>query len=104
MAMLEREVESHLVRVVRAVGGRCEKFSPDHRAGWPDRIVMLPGGVLVWVELKRPRGGRLSALQLNAHHTLRALGQRVEVVWTKEQADRLIEELAPTPAAPGTRA
>ena len=35
---------------------------------------MLPGGVLVWVETKRPKGGRLSELQKLRHRQLRALG------------------------------
>ena len=90
---LERDVEQYLVRSVRSAGGRCEKFIPDYRAGWPDRIVLLPGGVSAWVELKRPRGGRLSPQQRHAHKVLRGLGQRVAVVWTKEDVDRLIAEL-----------
>lgn len=93
MAVREFEVERHLVRRVTDAGGRCEKFIPDVRAGMPDRIVLMPGGVLVWVELKKPKGGRLSSLQEYKHKVLRDLGQRVEVVWTKEEADRLIDQL-----------
>ena len=96
--MREREVESHLRRKVEQAGGRCEKFIPDLDNGMPDRIVMLPGGVLVWVETKKPRGGKLSEIQKLQHRRLRALGQRVEVVWTKDEADRLVEELAALPA------
>lgn len=96
--MREREVERHLRERVEAQGGRCEKFDPSLSPGMPDRIVMLPGGVLVWVELKKPKGGRLSELQRFRHRQLRALGQRVEVVWTKEQADALVAVLsAPVP-------
>lgn len=69
------------------------KFLPDFARGFPDRIVLLPGGRLVWAELKRPRGGVLSPSQLVQHTVLRRLGQRVEVVWTEEQADDLIREL-----------
>jgi len=94
--MREREVEAHLRKLVEGLGGECKKFVPDQDPGYPDRIVMLPGGVLVWVELKKPKGGRVSGLQKFRHAELRALGQRVEVVWTKEQADRLVAELAPT--------
>jgi len=70
------------------------KFLPDYKRGWPDRILLLPGGVSVWVETKRPVGGKLSSAQMVAHETLRRLGQRVEVVWTKEAADRLVEGLS----------
>ena len=91
--ILESEVESHLRKLTESVGGQCVKFLPDYKRGWPDRILLLPAGLLVWVETKRPEGGRLSPAQLVAHETLRRLGQRVEVVWTKEAADRLVEDL-----------
>ena len=93
---LENEVEGHLRRRVEKVGGVCVKFLPDFARGFPDRIVLLPGGVLVWVETKRPQGGVLSPVQKVQHVLLRRLGQRVEVVWTKDQADNLIASLVGT--------
>ena len=93
---LENEVEGHLRRRVEKVGGVCVKFLPDFARGFPDRIVLLPGGVLVWVETKRPQGGVLSPIQKVQHVLLRRLGQRVEVVWTKDQADDLIDSLVCT--------
>ena len=93
---LENEVEGHLRRRVEKVGGVCVKFLPDFARGFPDRVVLLPGGVLVWVETKRPQGGVLSPVQKVQHVLLRRLGQRVEVVWTKDQADDLIDSLVGT--------
>ena len=93
---LENEVEGHLRRRVEKAGGLCVKFLPDFARGFPDRIVLLPGGVLVWVETKRPQGGVLSPVQKVQHVLLRRLGQRVEVVWTKDQADALIDSLVGT--------
>ena len=90
---LENEVESYLRRKVEKKGGMCVKFLPDFARGFPDRIVVLPRGVLVWVETKRPLGGRVSPSQLLAHEQLRRLGQSVEVVWTKGEADALLERL-----------
>jgi hypothetical protein len=92
--ILESEVESHLRVKVELVGGQCVKFIPDYKRGFPDRLVLLPGGKSVWVETKRPVGGKPSPSQLVAHEQLRRLGQRVEMVWTKEAADRLVEALA----------
>lgn len=86
-------MEARLRRKAEEAGGLCAKFIPDFKPGMPDRLVVLPGGILVWVELKRPKGGRLSPLQLLRHKELAALGQRVAVVWTKEQANALICEL-----------
>ena len=93
---LENEVEGHLRRRVEKAGGVCVKFLPDFARGFPDRIVLLPRGVLVWVETKRPQGGVLSPVQKVQHVLLRRLGQRVEVVWTKDQADDLIDSLVGT--------
>ena len=91
-------MESHLRRRVEKTGGLCVKFLPDFARGFPDRLVLLPGGVLVWVETKRPQGGVLSPVQKVQHVLLRRLGQRVEVVWTKDQADDLIDSLVGTGA------
>lgn len=88
---LEREVETYLRLRVKRLGGKCLKFIPDFARGVPDRIVLLPGGIVIWVELKRPRGGRLSVMQRACHAELRALGQRVEVAWSKEDVDRILE-------------
>lgn len=91
--ILERDVESRLGKCVRDADGLCVKFVPDAMAGMPDRIVILPGGVLVWVELKRPSGGVLSARQKYRHAQLRRLGQRVAVCWSDADVDRLLDEL-----------
>lgn len=98
--MREREVERYLRDRVEQAGGRCVKFIPDIDNGMPDRVVMLPGGVLVWTEVKKPQGGALSELQRWQHRRLRELGQRVEVIWTKEDADRLVAELLDKRAPP----
>jgi hypothetical protein len=91
--VLEREVETYLRNRVKALGGKCIKLIPDYARGYPDRLVILPGGVLIWVETKKPRGGRLSLMQRVCHGELRKLGQVVEVVWSKEDADRLLARL-----------
>jgi hypothetical protein len=88
--MREREVEAYLRKRVEQAGGMCLKFVPDQAPGMPDRVVLLPGGTVIWVELKRPEGGRVAPLQAWRHEQLRRIGQRVEVVWTREQADELV--------------
>ena len=89
---LERDVESYLGKSVRRLGGRCVKFIPDEENGMPDRIVMLPGGVLIWVELKNGETEQARRLQNLQHKRLRDLGQRVEVVHTKAAVDELMRE------------
>ena len=91
---LERDVEQYLVSEVSKHGGLCVKFIPDHRRGMPDRIVMLPTGVLVWVETKRPKDGEVSAVQKHRHKELRALGQTVVLCYTKADIDKLMAAYA----------
>lgn len=87
--MTERDVESYLVRQVRLAGGHAYKFASPARRGVPDRIVCLPGGGLVFVELKA--SGKLpTALQELEHGRLRALGQRVVVCDSKEAVNALL--------------
>ena len=60
--MLEKEVEAYLIKQVEGRGGKAYKFvSPAHR-GVADRVVVLPGGRVWFVEVKTETG-RLSPLQ-----------------------------------------
>lgn len=74
MTKLEKEVEAALVRQVKRRGGLCLKWVCPGWAGVPDRIVLLPGGRIVFVELKRPKGGVVSSRQQWWRDKLRALG------------------------------
>lgn len=87
---LERDVEQRLVRKVEELSGLCIKAGQD---GWPDRIVMLPGGVLVWVELKR-KTGKLSDLQRYRRTQLEQVGQRVQYLWSVDAVDGFIDGLS----------
>lgn len=75
----ESELERRLVTEVRKAGGMCLKFTSPSTRGVPDRIVLMPGGVMSFVEVKAP-GRRPSRLQEVMHHRLRSLGFRVFVV------------------------
>jgi hypothetical protein len=86
---LERDVEQYLTRRVKELGGLCVKFIPDAMTGMPDRLVLLPGGRVYWVETKRPEGGRLSAVQAYRHRQLRALGFSVEICRSADDVDKL---------------
>jgi hypothetical protein len=85
----EDSVEEELVRRVRALGGRCEKMAMKGRRGFFDRLVVLPGRV-IFVECKRPVGGRLSPHQISLHAQYRALGATVAVVRNSEDIDCLL--------------
>lgn len=77
--MRERAIEEYLGLRARQSGGLCVKFIPTSFAGFPDRIVMLPGAKITFVELKAP--GKLpTKLQYSVHERLRKLGFRVVVL------------------------
>ena len=88
--MLEKTVEQNLVRYVQGMGGLCLKFVSPGMSGVPDRIILLPGGRLVFVELKAP-GRKPRPLQLHCHALLRALGFRVFVLDRPEKIPVLLE-------------
>lgn len=72
-------MEARLVRGVKAVGGVAYKFVSPGSVGVPDRLVVLPGGKIVFVELKA-EDGRLSRMQVYQIAQLRGLGADVRVV------------------------
>ena len=83
--MLERHVEQALVDAAKLAGGWAPKWvSPGHD-GVPDRIVLMPGGRIVFVELKAP-GERPTPLQAKVHEKLTALGFNVDVIDSVEDA------------------
>lgn len=71
---IEKDIERKLVALVKKHGGRCEKLVNVGFKGFPDRTILLPGGVVIFVETKRPRGGRYSAMQDKWRDWLLALG------------------------------
>lgn len=89
----EREVERHLVQEMAKLGIECIKWVPDQLPGMPDRLCLLPGGMVLWIELKT-KGGRLSEIQKYRHQWLRSQGHEVKVIWSSEQVDELIESMS----------
>jgi hypothetical protein len=82
--MLERDIERALVNRVKSLDGLCDKFSSPGSRSVPDRIVTLPGNVIIFVELKAP-GKRPTPLQLRDHQRRRALGCDVRVIDSLDQ-------------------
>lgn len=98
----ERDIERHLVKRVKALGGEVRKVQWIGRRGAPDRLVMLPctcsyyrpDGMLlsspvVWVELKAP-GAAPQAHQMREHQRMREKGQHVVVLDSVEGVDDLL--------------
>ena len=84
--MLERDIERAFVRRVERLGGTCEKFTSPGRRSVPDRIVTMPDGVIIFVELKAP-GKKPTPLQARDHKRRRAMGCDVRVIDNKDDAN-----------------
>lgn len=92
---LEKSIENVLRKAVEAEGGLCLKWvCPGHR-GVPDRMILFSGGIIAFVELKRP-GAKVKAggLQEWWREKLAGLGFLCCEISTVEQAKRLTRALA----------
>lgn len=92
--MRETTIENYLVREVERIGGLCPKWVSPGNNGVQDRLVILPGGITVYVETKAP-GKPLKPLQEKWAKKLRTLGHRVYRIDTKADVDRFIQEVMP---------
>ena len=90
--MLERDIERTLVQKARSRGGAAWKFTSPGRAGVPDRLVLLPHGMMGFVELKAP-GRRPRPLQHRRMDELKRLGYKVFVVDGKEQIGGVLDAI-----------
>ena len=87
--LLERDLEAYFSKKCKELKLLTLKLNVRYARGWPDRIVPLPDGRVLWVELKRP-GGKLSPLQVKVHTDLRKLDHNVQTIDSKEGIDRVL--------------
>ena len=78
--------------MVADMGGIALKFGSPGFSGVPDRLVLLPGGKIAFVEMKAP-GQVPTSLQRLRHEQFRHLGFRVYVIDGKEQIGGMIDEI-----------
>src|SRR5699024_129041 len=90
--MRERQIEQNLAKAVKAAGGIAPKFTSPGFAGMPDRLVLMPGGHIGFVEVKAP-GEKPRPLQLSRHRLLRQLGFQVYVLDDEKQIGGIIDEI-----------
>ena len=87
----EKKLERNLREAVKKLGGWSIKILSTHVTGLPDRLVLMPGGRLFFVEVKttkvKPR-----KIQLAIHKKLQALGFKVEIVDNSERIKELLKE------------
>ena len=90
--MREKITEQKLTKAVKNMGGIAPKFVSPGFDGMPDRIVLLPGGHIGFVEVKAP-GEKPRPLQLARHGLLRRLGFKVFVLDDEQQIGEILDEI-----------
>jgi len=90
--MREKQIEQKLVRAVKNMGGIAPKLVCPGFDGMPDRIVLLPGGHMGFVEVKA-MGCKPRPLQEARHGLLRRLGFKVYVLDDEQQIEKIITEI-----------
>lgn len=90
--MLEKDIEKWLGDQVKNLGGLYYKFVSPGNRGVPDRIIVFPPGVTIFVELKTDKG-RTSAIQDVQIKRLQRAGAPVRVVKGRTDAERLVADI-----------
>lgn len=90
--MKEKIIEQKFRAAVRAVGGVAVKFVSPGLDGMPDRLALLPGGKMAFVEVKAP-GKKPRPLQQARHRMLRRLGFQVYVLDDEKQIGGIVDEI-----------
>ena len=93
--MREKTIEKKLADAVKTRGGLAAKFTSPGFDGMPDRIVLMPGGRMAFVEVKAPDKAP-RPLQESRHRMLRQLGFRVYVLDDSSQIGGILDEICTT--------
>jgi hypothetical protein len=91
----EKSLEQTLSKEVKKRGGLALKFISPGVSGVPDRLVLLPCGMLAFVEIKAP-GKKMRPLQIKRKRQLEALGFLVYCIDNKEQIGGVLDEICAT--------
>lgn len=88
--MLEKDIESKLRKSIKPLGARCLKFVSPGFLGVPDRIILIPGGKVIFAELKQ-LGKKERPRQEYVQGILRGLGFDVfSSVNTQEKLEAVV--------------
>ena len=90
--MKEKTIETKLVIAIKDMGGIAPKFMSPGLDGMPDRIVLLPGGRMGFVEVKAP-GKVPRPLQEARHRMLQRLGFKVYLLDAVDQIGGILDAI-----------
>ncbi|MDO5304381.1 MAG: VRR-NUC domain-containing protein [bacterium] len=93
--MREKFIEEKLKKAAKEKGGLCLKFVSPGFDGVPDRIILMPGGIMAFAELKAP-GKKLRPLQERRKRQLESLGFSVFCIDNTKCIGGIIDEIYTT--------
>lgn len=85
----EKAMEKRLVAQAKLGGCIPVKMTDPMQSGLPDRLIVLPDGKVMWVELKS-EGKKPTALQEARIKELKELGHEVYVVSSKPELEMVV--------------
>lgn len=88
----ETQIEKYLIDKAKSLGGYALKWVCPSWVGVPDRILLLPGGCIAFVETKAP-GKTARPNQLRWQERLIGLGFRAYIADTKKAIDDIFLEV-----------
>lgn len=88
----EKAIEAYLGKLVKEAGGISLKYTNGNASGYPDRLLLLPGGVMGWAEIKS-QGETPTKLQATRINKLRRLGFMAWICDSREKAEQIVEQL-----------
>lgn len=90
----ERDVVKYLLRHVKEeFGGTYRRVKWQGRVGAPDLLILIPKYGSVWIETKKPVGGKCTVAQVREQELLSAHGERVRVISTFDEVDTFIQHV-----------
>lgn len=90
--MREKTIEQQLRTTVKGLGGIALKFISPGMSGVPDRLILLPGKRIAFVEVKAP-GETMRPLQVKRKRQLEALGFSVYCIDHPDQIGGVLDEI-----------
>ena len=91
--MLERQLEQYLIKKAREMSCLCYKWHSRTTRGVPDRIFILPNGIVYFIELK-VKGGQLIRYQLLIKAELMEHNANYVCLTGKDEVDEFLEKMS----------
>ncbi len=88
----EKLLETKLKNGTEKMGGWCIKMLSTHLTGLPDRVCLLPGGIIFFAEIKTTKK-KAKKIQILVHHKIRKLGFDVHLIDASAQINQILENV-----------